>query len=41
MDGQPYDDKRKAFNDQAAERTTEEIYIPTASALSDKFAQEV
>jgi phosphoribosylaminoimidazole-succinocarboxamide synthase len=41
MDGQPYDDKRKAFNDQAAERTTEEIYIPTALALSNRFAQEV
>ena len=35
------DDKRKAFNNQAAQRTTDQIYIPVARALSDRFWKEV
>lgn len=41
MKGLPFDDKRKAFNNAAAERTTREVYIPSAMALSDKFWKEV
>jgi len=41
MKDAPYDDERKAFNNQAAENTTREIYIPVAQALSDRFGEEV
>lgn len=37
----PFDDERKAYNNEAARRTTEEIYIPVALALSDRFSEEV
>jgi hypothetical protein len=37
----PFDDVRRAYNNQAAARTTEEIYIPVALALSKRFSEEV
>lgn len=41
MKGRPFDDERKAFNNAAAEKTTREVYIPSAMALSDRFGKEV
>lgn len=37
----PFDDARRAFNDAAAVKTTQDIYLPVAMALSDRFGKEV
>jgi len=37
----PFDKARKSFNNNSAEITTREIYVPTAMALSDRFWKEV
>ena len=41
MKDQPFDELRESFNNNAAHLTTEEVYIPTAMALSDRFWKEV
>ena len=41
MTGKPFDEERKAFNNAAAQETTEKVYTPVAMALSDRFWKEV
>ena len=41
MTWEPFNDERQNFNNRAAQTTTQEIYIPTAIALSERYSKQV